>query len=319
MLVNSMILLAGLALLAGGADRFVDGVAALARKVGMSPMVVGLTVVAIGTSAPEMLVSAMAAAAGSPGIAMGNVLGSNIANMTLVIGTSAVIVPLAVASATLRREFPILIAVTGLAWLLVSDGLLTRTDAAILMLVCGAVLWFVVRTAQQAQYTDPLRRELDAELQEGIGTGRAVAWAILGLIVLLLGSKMVVFGATALARGFGVSDLLIGLTIVAVGTSLPELAASLSSVLKGHPDMAVGNVIGSNMFNLLPVLAIAGFVEPFAVDDAVLARDFPIVGTLTVVFLAMCIGRRGPGHVTRFEGGILLVMFIAYQVMLYFA
>ena len=319
MLTNSLLLFVGLVLLAGGADRFVEGAASLARNFGMSPMVVGLTVVAIGTSAPEMLVSAMAASAGNSGIAMGNVLGSNITNMTLVIGASAVVVPLAVASLTLRREFPLLVAGTALAWLLVADGLLSRTDAAILTIAFGVVLYFIVRSARQAQLTDPLRRELDARNEQRMHTRRAIVWALFGLGVLLVGAKLVVFGATAIARGFGVSDLVIGLTVVAIGTSLPELAASLSSALKGHPDIAVGNVLGSNMFNLLPVLAIAGFIQPFAIDDAVLQRDFPIVAILTGVFLAMCMGRRGPGRVTRFEGCVLLVMFIGYQAMVYFA
>ena len=319
MLTNSLILFVGLVLLAGGADRFVDAAASLAHNFGMSPMVVGLTVVALGTSAPEMLVSAMAASAGNPGLAMGNVLGSNIANTTLVIGASAMIVPLAVASATLRREFPLLVAVTALAWLLVCDGMLSRADSAILTFTLGIVLWLIVRSARQAQPTDPLRRELNSQSEQGMSTLKAIGWGLIGLIVLMGGAKLVVFGATEIARGFGISDLVIGLTVVAVGTSLPELAASLSSALKGQPDIAVGNVLGSNMFNFLPVLAIAGFIQPFAIDDAALERDFPIVAILTVVFLAMCLGRRGPGRVTRFEGAVLLVMFIGYQAMVYFA
>lgn len=318
MLVSCLLLFAGLALLAIGADRFVDGAADLALNFGMSPMVVGLTIVAIGTSAPEMLVSAMAASAGNPGIAMGNVLGSNIANITLVIGACAVLAPLSVASATLRREFPLLVAVTAFAWMLVLDGQLSRVDAGALAFALGGVLWFIVRSARRAQHTDPLRRELVARLERGMSTRRAIAWLLAGLCVLLLGSKLVVFGASGIARGFGISDLVIGLSVVAVGTSLPELATSLGSTLKGQPDMAVGNVLGSNMFNLLPVLALAAGIAPFAVDEHVLVRDFPIVGVLTIIFLLMCIGRRGSGRVTRFEGSILLTMFIGYQAMLYF-
>jgi cation:H+ antiporter len=318
MLTSSLLLLVGLVLLAGGADRFVEGAASVARNFGMSPMVVGLTVVALGTSAPEILVSAMAASAGNSGIAMGNVLGSNIANMTLVIGASAIVTPLVVVSSTLRREFPLLIAVTALAWLLVADGMLSRVDSAVLTFSLGVVLWLIVRSARQAQHTDPLRRGLDAQIGQSTSTVRALVWGLVGLVILLLGAKLVVIGATEIARGFGLSDLVIGLTVVAIGTSLPELATSLSSALKGQPDIAVGNVIGSNIFNLLPVLAVAGFIHPFAVDDAVLARDFPIVAILTVVFLAMCMGRRGTGRVTRFEGSVLLVMFIGYQAMVYF-
>jgi len=320
MLLNALALLAGLVMLAAGADRFVLGAATIARRLGVAPMVVGLTVVALGTSAPEMLVSAAAAMQGNPGIAIGNVLGSNIANITLVIGTSAVIAPLVVASQTLRREFPVLFAVTALAWLLCLDAELGRLDAVVLMVAMAVVLWLIARQARAARRSDPLRQEFDAQAAEteGMTTARAGLWGALGLAALLVGSKLVVFGASEIARAYGVSDLVIGLTIVAVGTSLPELGASVASALKGEPDMAVGNVLGSNMFNLLPVLGIAGLVQPFAIEREALQRDFPIMVALTVVLFVMCLGwRRGTGQVTRLEGSVLLMMFVGYQGALY--
>jgi cation:H+ antiporter len=280
-------------------------------------MVVGLTVVAIGTSAPEMLVSAMAAADGNSGIAIGNVLGSNIANMTLVLGASALATPLLVASATLRREFPLLFAVSALAWLLVADGALSRLDGVVLVLAMVAVLWIIVRTARAARHSDPLRQELDAHHRDTMPVGHAIARTVIGLSVLLVGSRLVVFGASEAASALGVSDLVIGLTVVAIGTSLPELAASLASALRGEPDMAVGNVLGSNMFNLLPVLGIAGFIQPFQLAPEVLTRDFPIMAALSVVLFVMCMGWRGAGQVTRTEGSMLLVMFVGYQGVLY--
>ena len=317
MLLSVLALMVGLALLAGGSDRFVAGAAAIARHLGVSPMVVGLTVVAVGTSAPEMLVSGMAALAGNPGIAVGNVVGSNIANITLVIGASAVCAPMVVVSATLRREYPLLFVVTALAWLVAADGMFSRADAGALILAMVVVLWLIVRWARAARRTDPLRRELDAHHADLLPTARAVAWTLVGLSALLAGSKLVVVGASDIARAYGVSDLVIGLTVVAVGTSLPELAASLASALRGEPDMAVGNVLGSNMFNLMPVLGIAGLIQPFAVEADALYRDFPIMAALTVVLFVMCVGWRGPGRVTRFEGGVLLTMFAGYQGVLY--
>ena len=319
MLVYLIAFVTGLALLVGGSDRFVAGAAGLARIFGVSPMVVGLTVVAIGTSAPELLVSAMAAGAGNPGIAIGNVVGSNITNVTLVVGASAVAVPLVVASQTLRREFPLLFAVSALAWLLAADATLSRLDAGVLLLAMVGVLWFIVHTARQAHGADPLRQDLDARHGVAMAPGAAVARTVIGLSVLLVGSRLVVFGAAEAARALGVSELLIGLTVVAIGTSLPELAASLASALRGEPDIAVGNVLGSNMFNLLPVLGIAGLVQPFRLDPEVLTRDIPIMAVLTVVLFFMCVGRRGPGRVTRGEGGVLLAMFAGYQGVLYAA
>ena len=317
MALFSFAILSGLALLVLSSDRFVAGAAALARNLGISPMVVGLTVVALGTSAPEMLVSVMAAMAGNPGIALGNVLGSNIANCALVVGVSALICPLMVASKTLRREFPMLFLVTAFSWLLVADGYLSRLDAMLLILAMVGVLLFIVRTARAARRSDPLKQEFEDRVEVSMTTRRALLWLALGLAVMLLASKALVWGASGVARAYGVSDLVIGLTIVAVGTSLPELAASVISAWRNEPDIAIGNVLGSNMFNLLPVLGLAGLVAPFQVQPEALQRDFPIMTVLFVVLFLMCMGRGGAGRVTRLEGALLLGAFIAYQGYLY--
>ncbi len=307
----------GLALLVVASDRFVVGAASLARSLGVSSMVVGLTVVALGTSAPEMLVSTIAAVDGNPGIAVGNVLGSNIANMALVVGVSVLICPLLVASQTLRREFPMLFVVTAFSWWLLADGHLSRLDAILLMLALVVVLVIIVQVARRARRSDPLKRELEDKAQMQMSTAKALLWLCLGLVAMLLASKALVWGASGLARAYGVSDLVIGLTIVAVGTSLPELAASVISAWRDEPDIAIGNVLGSNMFNLLPVLGLAGLVRPFDVQSIALQRDFPIMAALSMVLFFMCVGRGGAGIINRLEGGLLLCAFIAYQLFLY--
>ncbi len=319
MFANLLALVAGLALLAAGSDRFVLGAASLARNLGLSPMVIGLTVVALGTSAPEMFVGTVAAWQGNPNIALGNVLGSNIANVCLVIGASAVVAPMLVASRTLRREFPMLFAVTALAWLLSADGHLSRLDGSVLMLILCYVIVMLTKTAREALRSDPLRQELDAHPPTSMPTRRALLWFVLGLATLLVGSRFVVWGASEIARGLGVSDLIIGLTVVAVGTSLPELAASAMCAIKGEPDIAIGNVLGSNMFNLLPVLGVAALVRPFVIAPEALYRDFPIMVAVIVVFYLMCVRRHGPRRVSRLQGFALLAVFLCYQGSLYHA
>lgn len=317
MLLNVSLLVAGLALLAVSSDRFVTAAQAIAHIFGISPMVTGLTVVALGTSAPEMLVSITAAAEGAPALALGNVIGSNIANATLVAGGSALVLPLVVHSSTVRQEFPLLIAATALTGLLLIDGHLSRIDAAALMLATVLVILLIVRTAMRAARRDPLRREIEAQPPVIMHPMRAGAWLVFALLFMVGASRMIVIGATGIAVTFGVSELVIGLTIVALGTSLPELGAAIASVLKDQPDIALGNVLGSNLFNLLPVLAAAALVTPFDVEPIVLQRDYPIMAALTVMLLIMCMAWRSPGRVTRLEGGTLLVSFASYQALLY--
>ncbi len=307
----------GLALLVWGSDRFVLGASATARNLGVSPLVIGLTIVGVGTSAPEMLVSATAALKGNPGISIGNALGSNIANVGLVLGVTALVRSVLVRTRIFRLEFPAMFGVIALAWIVLSDGTLDRGDGLVLSLAFVVLLLFMLIIAVRARRSDPLQREFAREIPTEIGTGKALLWFVVGLGTLLLGSQAMVWGAVSIARSFQVSDLLIGLTVVAVGTSLPELATSVTSVLKNEPDIAVGNVIGSNMFNLLPVLAIAGLIAPTAVPPEALQRDFPVMLTLSVALVVMSWGFRRPGRIARWEGGVLLLAFIGYQGLLY--
>lgn len=307
----------GLALLVWGSDRFVFGASATARNLGIPPLIIGLTIVGAGTSAPEALVSVTAALNGNPGISIGNALGSNIANIGLVLGATALIRGVMVRSKIFRLEFPVMFAVMGIAWFLLSNGRLDRSDGVILGSAFVVLLLLMVGIGARAQRSDPLRREFAQEIPVGVGTALALLWFVVGLAALLLGSKAIVWGAVSIARSFEVSDLLIGLTVVAVGTSLPELAASVTSVLKNEPDIAVGNVIGSNMFNLLPVLAIPGLIAPTAVPPEALQRDFPVMLTLSVALVVMAWGFRGAGRIARWEGGVLLLAFVCYQGLLY--
>ncbi len=307
----------GLALLVWGSDRFVFGASATARNLGVSPLVIGLTIVAVGTSAPEMLVSATAALQGNPGVSIGNALGSNIANIGLVLGVTALVRSVLVRSRIFRLEFPVMFGVMALAWILLGDGMLDGSDGLVLGLAFIILLLFMLGIALRARRSDPLQREFAREIPTDVSTGKALLWFVVGLVTLLLGSRAMVWGAVSIARSFDVSDLLIGLTVVAVGTSLPELATSITSVLKNEPDIAVGNVIGSNMFNLLPVLAIPGLIAPTAVPPEALQRDFPVMLTLSVALVVMSWGFRGSGRIARWEGGVLLLAFIGYQGLLY--
>ena len=306
----------GLALLVWGSDRFVFGASATARNLGVPPLLIGLTIVGVGTSAPEAMVSVTAALGGNPGLSIGNALGSNIANIGLVLGATALVHSVTVRSKVFRLEFPLMFVVMGLAWFLLGDGVLDQHDGFILGLAFIIVLSIMVIIAARVR-RDPLQQEFAKEIPVGVNTVKALLWFAIGLAALLLGSKAIVWGAVSIARSFEVSDLLIGLTVVAVGTSLPELAASITSILKGEPDIAVGNVIGSNMFNLLPVLAIPGLIAPTAVPPEALQRDFPVMLTLSAALVVMAWGFRGTGRIARWEGCVLVVAFIGYQGLLY--
>lgn len=317
--ISFLAILGGFMLLVWGADRFVTGAAATARNLGVSPLIIGLTIVGFGTSAPEMLVSAMAAWAGNPGIAVGNAIGSNITNVGLVLGFTALISPLAVKSETLRREFPILFAVTTLVLILLLDGDLSRLDGVILLAGFGLMIYWLVGLGLRERACDPMQDEFAEEIPADMTMGRALFWVALGLIVLLLSSRLLVWGAVNVAQYFGVPDLIIGLTIVAIGTSLPELAASITGALKGEDDIAIGNVLGSNMFNLLAVLGLPGLISPLTTPDDVMTRDFPIMFGFTALLFAFAYGFRSQGRINRPEGGILLAGFVAYLGLLFYA
>ena len=318
MLYNIAAILAGFLLLIWSADRFICGAAATARNLNVSPLVIGLTIVGFGTSAPEMLVSTMAAMDGSPGLAVGNALGSNIANITLVLGMSALIMPLNVHSSILKKEIPLLLVAMLMMLLLIQDNILGRTDGLILMSSICLLMWWVTRQAVLNKSVDPMYQEYADELPKPMSTPLALFWLVLGLVFLMASSKILVWGAVQIATEFGVSDLLIGLTIIAIGTSLPELAASVAGAMKNEHDIAIGNVVGSNLFNTLAVMGIPGLIYPSTLDPGVLDRDVPVVFMLTIALVVMVYGFKGQGRINRIEGGILLACFAGYQVLLYF-
>ena len=310
-------LIFGLLLLVWSADRFVDGAAATARHFGVPPLIIGMVIVGFGTSAPEMLVSALAALKNSPGIAIGNAYGSNIANIGLILGTTALINPIMFHSNVLRKELPILTIITGVSIVLLMDLRISLIDGIILLvLFIGLLSW----TLQQGihQKADPMGTEMEQELKsDQRPLGKAVLWLFTGLILLIISSRILVWGAVQIAMFLGVSDIIIGLTVVALGTSLPELASSILSIKKGAHDIALGNVLGSNLFNTLAVVGIAGVIHPFEIPAEALVRDTVVMTGLTLSLFIIGFGFRGrPGRINRIEGLILLLVYIVYTIYL---
>lgn len=282
----------------------------------MPPLLIGMVVVGFGTSAPEMVVSAVAAAQGNPGIALGNAYGSNITNIALILGVTALISPIAVRSQVLRKELPILVGATALAGWQLWDGTVSRTDAVVLLGVFGALMLWTVGQGVKSR-GDALGEEMETELDDrAMPIRRAVAWLVLGLALLVVSSRLLVWGAVEIARGFGVSDLVIGLTIVAIGTSLPEFASSVIAARKGEHDIALGNILGSNLFNTMAVVGIAGSVSPLAVGPEVFSRDVVVMAVLTLSLLFLGFGVRRPGRINRVEGGVLVGCYFAYTAYL---
>ncbi|WP_148862152.1 calcium/sodium antiporter [Marinobacter fonticola] len=308
--------IAGLALLVWSADRFVDGATGTARHFGMPPLLIGMVVVGFGTSAPEMVVSALAASQGNPGIALGNAYGSNITNIALILGLTAVIAPIAVHSQILRKELPLLTLVTVLAAWQLWDGNVTRLEAIVLLVVFAGVMGWTIFQGMR-QKTDTLGGEMEQELAtHTMPLNRALLWLIAGLVLLVISSRILVWGAVEIASAFGVSDLVIGLTIIAIGTSLPELASSIIATRKGEHDLALGNVLGSNLFNTLAVVGIAGIIHPMSVGPEVFWRDIMVMSALTLSLFVIGYGFRGQGRINRFEGALLITAYIAYTVYL---
>jgi len=306
----------GFAILIWGADRFIDGAANIARNYGISPLIVGLTIVGFGTSAPEMLVSALASFDGAPALGIGNAIGSNIANVGLVLGITILITPLAVHSDTLHREFPVLAFVMAVALLLMWDQHLGYIDGIILFSGFILTLFGMAYLAIQSSKQDPLEQEFEQEFALPTMSNKQALFAFsIGLICLLIGSKSLVWGATGVATMLGVSELVIGLTIVAIGTSLPELAASVTSALKNEHDIAVGNILGSNIFNLLAVLAMPGLIKPSTLDPMLLPRDFLVMVALAV-FLYCCARMGNRGQIGRLAGSVMLFTYISYNILL---
>jgi cation:H+ antiporter len=304
----------GLTLLVFGADRFVVGAAQSARILGVSPLIIGLTIVGIATSAPEILIGSAAAFEGKTQIAIGNAIGSNIANIALVLGGAAMIRPVIIRSGTLQREYYVMLAATIIALLLMLDYYLGRVDASILLLVLAGALFWLTYTSRHAPLNDALAVEIAQELSAQISKGKALFLLIVGLLLLLAGAEILLLGAVTIAKSFGISDLVIGLTIIAVGTSLPELAASIISVIKNEADIAIGNIIGSNLFNMLAVLGVPVLIHPGGFGAEVLTRDFSVMLALTLLMGGIIFLRK---KFNRLDGCFLLCCFVSYQMWLF--
>lgn len=303
----------GLLLLIWGADRFVHGAAAVARNLGVAPLMIGLTIVSFATSAPEILVSVVASLRDDPDLAIGNAIGSNIANIGLVLGAVALFRPIELKSATLRREMPALLAVTLLTVSLFLDSYVGRVDGLVLLTGMVIVIIWLVRLGIRSSATDPLQTDFEAEIPADTSMRWAIVWLIVGIIALLFGAELLVDGAISIAIRVGVSDIVIGITLVALATSLPELAVSLISVIKGEYGIAIGNIVGSNIFNLLAVIGVAATIQPAALPPSVLSLHLFVMVAFTLVLFAMTYEYDGRGVITRYEGFALVAAFLAYD------
>lgn len=312
MILPSLAVLAGLILLVWSADRFVEGAANAARHAGMPPLLVGMVVIGFGTSAPEMVVSALAALQGNPGIALGNAYGSNITNIACILGVTALIRPITMPVQVLRKELPVLTGLTVLSIVLLWDETLSRVDAFIMLAVfMGCMLLAVLYALRNRPdaHASALVEELSAP---AMPLKKSMIWLLIGFVGLVISSRILVWGAVEIASAFGVSDLIIGLTVIAIGTSLPELASSVVAARKGENDIALGNVIGSNMFNTLMVVGIAGALHPAPVLPEVLNRDMLVMTVLTGMLFLFGFGLRHPGQISRGEGGVLTAIYFLY-------
>ncbi|TEW53993.1 calcium/sodium antiporter [Psychromonas sp. RZ22] len=318
LLYPALAILIGFALLIWSADKFVLGASNTARSFSISPLVVGVVIVGLGTSAPEMLVSAMAAADGNTGLSIGNAIGSNITNIGLMLGVTALFYPLHIHSKLLKREMPVLLAIIGISYFILWDQQLSFLDGLLLLSMMFAMLAYTIWEAK-SHGEDHLPQEILDELPEEIGKGAALKWLLVGIVVLIASSRILVWGAVEVAEYFQVSDLIIGLTIVAIGTSLPELAATIAAARKKEFDLAVGNIIGSNIFNILGVMALPGLIHADTFDIAVLTRDYPVMIALTIALMIFSIAwRKGKIAVLgRAEGALLVVGYIAYMFWLF--
>ena len=315
MWIQLTLLVLGFVALIWSADKFLSGAAATATNMGVSKMMIGLTVVSVGTSAPEIVVASMAALDGNSLLAVGNAIGSNIANIGLVLGITAIITPLPFSANVLRKELPWLLGATLLAVILLFDRRLDFVDGIILLLGLTYILWQLMASQSDPEYsTEAISDELD-DLPE-MTNRQSIIWLTVGLIVLLISAQILVYAATNIATTLGVSDLIIGLTIVAVGTSLPELAATVGSAIKGQPDIAIGNIVGSNILNILAVLAVPGLIHATDIDYAALWRDSGMMLALTLMLALFAYGLNSRAVITRFEGSVMLMAWIGYNLLL---
>lgn len=318
MVLYLLAIIAGFGILVWSADKFVEGAASTAKHLGMPSLLIGILIVGFGTSAPEMVVSAIAAMEGNPGLALGNAIGSNIVNIALILGVTALVSPIVVNSKIVKKEMPLLLGIVLISGYLLLDNTLTFIEGIALLLgFFGLIAWSIISALKSKN--DALESEIEDELVEHEMSLKAgVFWLVLGLVLLIGSSRLLVWGAVGVAHEFGVSDLIIGLTIVALGTSLPELAASVIAARKGEHDIAIGNVVGSNMFNILAVIGIATVIAPMNnVPLEVLQRDWIVMFVLTIALLIMAYGfKNKEGKITRLEGTILVVCYVAYNTYL---
>lgn len=320
LILPAILLMIGLVLLVWSSDIFIDGAASTAIHLNVSPLIIGVVVLGFGTSAPEILVAILASLDNSPGLAIGNVVGSNIANIGLVLGITAIVSPIVIKSSLLKREFPIVLAISFIGILLMLDNDLDFTDGIILIALLFIVMTWMIRANKQMDPSDPLAEETVEEIEDmpDMSLKKAIIFLIAGLVVLMISAKMMVWGATEIAEYFHVPDVIIGLTIVAIGTSLPELAAAITAARKGEADLMIGNILGSNLFNLLAVMSMPALLAPSVIENTTLVIDYPVMLALTLVMLLVALPRKGKAVITKFEGVLLLGSFIAYMVLLYF-
>ncbi len=320
MLLAIVAVIVGLAVLVWSADKFVDGAVGVAEFCGMSTLLIGMVVVGFGTSAPELTVSVISASQGNPELALGNAYGSNIANIALILGATALISPILMQRSVLRGDLPILLAVSVLSIILVWDGSVARWNGILLLIFFTAAMAYSIRRElkkAKLEKSESLSGNDDSAEPKKVSLGKSVFWLVLGLVLLVVSSRALVWGAVEIARTLGVSDLLIGLTIVAIGTSLPELASSIAAARKGENDLALGNIIGSNLFNTLAVVGLAAIVSPMdAIEKAVAYRDMPLMIALTVALIVLGFRRKGDGRLNRIAGAILLAVYVGYLALL---
>jgi cation:H+ antiporter len=305
-------LIAGLVLLVWSAERFIAGAVGLAHFFNLSPMVIGVVIVGFGTSAPELLISGFAAWHGNSGLAVGNAIGSNITNIALILGITALLTPIIVSDITLKREFPVLFAATALSWFFLSDGVLSLDNALLLLAALIGALFFLVYVTKKEESVSVIE---EPEYCQSLG--RSVMWTLIGLVLLLVSSDILVSASTDLAKVFGVSDLVIGLSVFAIGTSLPELASSVTGALKHHTDIAVGNIIGSNIFNILGVIGVPGLIITYHIPDEVFTRDLPVMLGLTILLFVFSFATRKGKGMYRMAGIIFILCFIGFETNLY--
>ena len=316
MILAIVAVILGLAVLVWSADKFVDGAVGIAEFCGMSTLLIGMVIVGFGTSAPELTVSAISASQGNPELALGNAYGSNIANIALILGATALISPILMQRSVIRDDLPILIAVSILSIILVWDGSVVRWNGILLLVVFVLVMAYNSWREMRKAHSEAAESVEDNSSEKG-SLGKSILWLVLGLVLLVASSRALVWGAVEIARTLGVSDLLIGLTIVAVGTSLPELASSIAAARKGENDLALGNIIGSNLFNTLAVVGLAATISPMdEIENVVTTRDMPLMIALTVALIVLGFRRKGDGRLNRIAGAILLAVYVGYLTLL---